>query len=300
MTGLSRTLRSLVPGFAAGTLLDCWRVIGRATSELRMMPDWLVVGAQRSGTGSLFEYIVSHPLVGRSALEEVHYFDRHYAQGIDWYRGHFPIRLRMNIAKLGRGGQASTGEATPNYLSHPLAPGRIARTLPHVRLLVLLRNPVDRAYSHFHHERDIGHEPFATFEEALRNEQARLEGEIERIMADDGYYSFAQQHFSYVLRGRYAGQLERIFSLFPRERVLVLCSEHLLNDPATVYARVLRFLGLSDHRPRYFPRKSVLHYPPLDSAIRSRLQAVFEAENELLFKLIGADFGWNDRGGGRA
>jgi hypothetical protein len=296
MSEPSRRWRSLVPDFAAGTLLDCWRVIGRATSHVRMMPDWLVIGAQRGGTGSLFEYIVSHPLVGRSAVEEIHYFDRHYAQGIDWYRGHFPIRLRMKAAVLASGGKPSTGEATPNYISHPLAPGRIAQALPGVRLLVLLRNPVDRAYSHFQHERDIGHEPLATFEEALENEQPRLEGEMERIMNDDGYYSFPQQHFSYVLRGRYAEQLERLFSIFQRERVLVLCSEHLLNNPAVVYARVLRFLGLPEHLLRHFPRKSVLRYPPLDPAIRSRLQGVFEADNERLFKLIGADFGWNDRG----
>lgn len=297
MTGLSRKIRSLIPDFARDPLIDSWRHFGRATSSLRMLPDWIVIGAQRCGTSSLYEYIVSHPLVGRSAVEEIHYFDKHYQQGIAWYRGHFPLRLRMRIATLGRGAPPSAGESTPNYLSHPLAAQRIFHALPAVRLLVLLRNPVDRAYSHFHHERDLGNEPLPTFEEALRSEQSRMQGEMERILAEDAYYSFPQHHFSYVTRGLYAVQLERLFALFPRERVLVLSSEHLLQDPAAVYARVLQFLGLPAHHLRHFPRTSVLLYPPLDPASRARLQAVFQSENERLFNLIGADFGWNNRAG---
>jgi hypothetical protein len=234
-----------------------------------MLPDWLVIGAQRSGTSSLYEYIANHPLVGRSAVEEVHYFDRHYQKGIEWYRGHFPARLRMKIATLGGEGTPSTGQSTPNYMAHPLAPRRIAEMLPVVRLIALLRNPVDRAYSHFHHERDRGHEPLSTFEEALQAEPARMKDELGKIMRDDGYCSFPQHHFSYVMRGFYAGQLERLFTLFPRERVLVLCSEHLLNDPTTVYARVLQFLGLPDYHMREFPRTSVLRYPPIEPHLRA-------------------------------
>lgn len=286
-------MRSLVPDFAVSAIVASWRVFGRASSGLRMLPDWLIIGAQRSGTSSLYEYIVQHPFAGRSAVEEVHFFDKNYGKGTGWYRGHFPTRLGMRFVTLGHEGTASTGECTPNYMSHPLAPRRIGETLPEVRLLVLLRNPVDRAYSHFHHERDLHREPLTTFEEALGAEEARMNGEMQRIIADDGYYSFAQQHFTYLERGRYAAQIERLFALFPRERVLVLCSEHLLKDPAAVYARVLQFLGLPDHRLLNFPRTSVLNYPPMPLATRASLQAVFGLENERLFKLIGEDFGWN-------
>jgi hypothetical protein len=293
LADLSRKLRYLVPDFAVKSLVRSWRVFGRATSSLRMLPDWLIIGAQRSGTSSLYEHLVNHPLVGRSIVEEVHYFDRYYARGIDWYRGNFPTRLRMRIATRGRAGRARTGEATPNYMAHPHAPRRIAETLPDVRLIVLLRNPVDRAYSHFHHERDMRQETLPTFEEAVRAEGARMRGEMDKMMADERYYSFAQHHFTYVARGRYASQLERIFTLFSRERVLVLNSEHLLMHPASVYAQALRFLDLPDHRLRDFPRSSVLLYPPMAPEIRARLQAVFEMDNERLFKLLGVDFGWN-------
>jgi hypothetical protein len=274
-----------------------WRrarvTFGRATSHWRMRPTWIVVGAQRSGTSSLYEYLVSHPLVLRAATEEVHYFDYNYHRGMEWYQGNFATRLHGKIIAQRHGGEAATGEATPYYMAHPLALERIARDLPEVRILVVLRNPVDRAYSHFQHERALGREPLASFAEALDREPERLAGEAERIRAEPAYYSFAHQNFSYITRGYYAGQMERIFALFPRENVMVIASERLARQPEEAYAEVLEFLGLPGHSLRRFPRHSALHYPPMDTAVRARLQELFAPENERLFRLIEADYGWN-------
>jgi hypothetical protein len=259
-----------------------------------MLPSWIVVGAQRSGTSSLYEYLVSHPSVRRAATEEIHYFDNNYQRGMKWYQGHFAARWP---GKLQQGGDATTGEATPYYMAHPLALGRVAHDLPEVKILVVLRNPVDRAYSHFQHERALGQEPVASFAEALDREPERLAGEAERMRAEPTYYSFAHQNFSYVMRGYYAQQMEQVLALFPRRNVMVLASERLARQTLEVYEEVLGFLGLSRYALRRFPKYSALRYPPLDAAVRARLQAVFAPENERLFRLIGADYGWNRLGG---
>ena len=291
LTVISRRVRGLATKLG---WVQARVAVGRVTSELRILPSWIVVGAQRSGTSSLYEYLVSHPLVLRAATEEIHYFDYNYHRGMKWYRGHFATRLHGRFIARGRRREPVTGEATPYYMAHPLALQRIAKDLPRVKILVVLRNPVERAYSHFNHERNLGREPLQSFEEALDREPERLKGEVERILArQPSYYSFAHQNFSYLTRGHYAQEMERIFELFPRQSVLVMSSERLSKEPAIVYAEVLAFLGLPQHTLRRFPRHSALRYPPMDPAVRARLQTIFAPENDRLFKLVNADFGWN-------
>lgn len=266
---------------------------GQATSRWRMLPQWIVVGAQRCGTSSLYEYLVRHPHVCRAAREEVHYFDNNYHRGLSWYKGHFALARDPSTNGRVYGGKV-TGEASPYYLPHPLAIDRIAKDLPGVKIIVVLRNPTDRAYSHHYHECRIGCETLS-FEEALNREPERLAGEAERIRANPTYYSFAHQNFSYVTRGFYADQMERLFRLFPPRDVLVICSERMARETAAVYAEVLSFLGLPDHTLRSFPRHSAGRYAPMNPASRARLQALFAPENERLFKLLGTDWGWNER-----
>lgn len=264
---------------------------GEATSRWRMLPQWLVVGAQRCGTSSLYEYLVRHPQVCRAAKEEIHYFDNNYHRGVNWYRGHFALADGTPATDASPSHKV-TGEASPYYMAHPLAVERIASDLPGVKILVVLRNPADRAYSHHYHECRMGCETLS-FEEALDREAERLAGEAERIRSDPTYYSFAHQNFSYVTRGYYADQVERIFRLFPRRDVLVLCSERMLRETAAVYAEVLSFLGLPAYPVSHFPRHSAGRYAPMNPATRARLQALFASSNERLFKLLGVDWGWN-------
>jgi hypothetical protein len=258
-------------------------LFGRATSHWRLLPSWIVVGAQRSSSSSVYKYLVSHPQVGQSVVKEIHYFDNNYHRGINWYLGHFPARQGNRI----------TGEATPYYIAHPLALQRIAKDLPEVKILLVLRNPVDRAYSHFIHQRALGREPYASFAEAIDHEAERIRGEAERMLADPTYYSFAHQNYSYVARGRYAEQIERLYQLFPRKRVMVFSSERLSQEPSVVYAEMLAFLGLPPFALQRFRHHNARSYAPMDPQVRSRLQEIFAPENERLFKLLGTDFGWN-------
>ncbi|MEJ2557594.1 MAG: sulfotransferase domain-containing protein, partial [Anaerolineae bacterium] len=122
------------------------------TRFMRVLPDFLIIGAQKCGTDSLFRYLGGHPCIKLASSKEAHYFDLKFDKGINWYRSHFPlIPYKYSVKRL-RKQDLITGEATPYYLFHPHAPGRAAAIVPHVKLIVLLRNPADRAYSHYNHE----------------------------------------------------------------------------------------------------------------------------------------------------
>ncbi len=255
-----------------------------ATAHMRTLPDFVMIGGMKCGTTSLFQYLQQHPGVSKAFIEEVHYFDLNYGKGINWYRAHFPMRT---------GGDEGTlvGDDSPYYIFHPLVPQRVAGDLPEVKLIALLRNPMDRAYSHYYHELRRGRETLP-FEEALAREEERLEGEVARMEADPDYVSFAHQRHSYVARGRYAEQLARWYELFPRDRLLVLQSEEMFRDPRSVYERVLDHLGLPAVDPPEFGVFNPGSYPEMEAATRRRLEDLFGPLNEDLFKLLGEDFDW--------
>jgi Sulfotransferase domain len=254
---------------------------GRATSFARPLPDFLILGAQKAGTTALYAYLRWHPDLTGPSWKEVSFFDRHYARGASWYRGHFPLRPRGRIV----------GEASPGYLFHPLAPKRVQETVAGARLIVLLRDPVDRALSHYHHEVALGREPLS-FEEALDAEEERTRGEEERLVRDPSHFSHAWWDFTYVARGRYAEQLERWLAVFPREQLLVLASEQLAADTAATFARVLDFLGAPPHDLDDYPRVYEQAYGEMRAETRTRLAETFAAPNRRLYELLGRDLGW--------
>lgn len=266
-----------------------WR---EATAAYRALPDFIIIGAQRCGTTSLYNYLLQHPRVLPAFHKEVHYFDLHFHEGVAWYRSHFPLCEHLPLArKLSRAAYKS-GEASPYYIFHPLAPRRVATLLPRCKLIALLRNPVDRAYSHYHHQVRMGHETL-TFEEAIDAERERLEGETERLMDDETYRSHSYQYYSYLTRGEYAKQLERWMEYFPREQILVLASEELFASPREVVWKVFKFLDLRSFRIRCTSNINPASYPPMSPAARARLVEYFMPHNHRLYSLLGADFGWD-------
>jgi hypothetical protein len=254
---------------------------GRATSFARPLPDFLILGAQKAGTTALYAYLRWHPDITGPSWKEVSYFDRHYRRGASWYRGNFPARARSGLV----------GEASPGYLFHPLAPERVKATVPDAKLIAVLRDPVGRALSHYHHERALGREPLS-FQEALDAEPQRTHGEEERMLRDPGYFSHAWWDYAYLARGRYAEQLERWFALFPREQLLVLASEELAAEPAKTYAQVLEFLGARAHDLEEYPPIYAQQYAEMSPDLRRRLAEYFVEPNRRLYELLGRDFGW--------
>src|SRR3954470_21966259 len=198
---------------------------GRLTSRARALPNLLIVGSQRCGTTTLYRTLTQHPAVTKAVLHKgVHYFDVDYDHGLSWYRAHFPLRATLAARQRRLGVPPVVLESSPYYMFHPLAPERIARDLPDARVIALVRDPVERAYSAHSHELARGFET-EPFERALELEDERLAGEVEHMCADPRYVSHSHRHHSYRRRGHYAEQVERLSALFGQDRVLVVESE---------------------------------------------------------------------------
>jgi len=248
-----------------------WRTI---TASWRTLPDVVILGTQRGGTTSLFDWLALHRSVAASTTKEVHYFDRFYANGERWYRAHFPLK----------GGSRLAMEATPYLLFYPLAPRRVAADLPvSTRFIVLLRDPVQRAISQYWHSVRLGAED-QSLAAALSLEDQRLSGQDEIVLA--GGESFAHRNFSYKARGHYAEQLRRWFDVIGRERIFVLESEELWSGPAGP-ARVLAWLGLPERDAAFPSTNDAPRARPEEVAVIDDLRGHFAPYNEDLFELLG-------------
>ena len=267
-----------------------------ATSALRLLPDFLVIGTQRGGTTSLFHYLQAHSNVASSSIKEIHFFDRKYHKGLTWYRGHFPTKAEKFYAQRLRGKAFVTGEASPAYLFHPHVPRRVKQALPYVKLVVLLRNPVDRAYSQYFHSLELGFETLP-FEEAIQDEGERTARERERILLDEHYESYEFKHRSYLSRGIYVEQLQAWMSLFPAEQFLILKSEDFYADPAAGVKQVLAFLNLSVDemwlKKQDYKQFNTTTHSQMEVGLRKRLTGYFEPHNARLYDFLGVDFGWD-------
>ena len=257
-----------------------------ATASLRALPDFIIIGAQKAGTTSLYAYLSAHPQVRPGLFKEAHFFDLRFDLGERWYRSVFPLRARLNRA------HAITGEASPYYLFHPLAAERAASVVPHARLIVLLRDPVERAWSHYRHEVAAGHEQLS-FLAALEAESRRLAGAEEAVRTGTSP-ELAENHrrFGYVARGRYADQLERWFSVFGRDQVLVLRAEDLFGDPAETWRRTQEFLGLRHALHEDFAAHNAQPSVNFPAGARELLDEAFRKPNEDLAALLGPEFTW--------
>jgi hypothetical protein len=253
------------------------------SAPLRIVPDFVIAGAQKSGTTSLYNFFLQHPEVHGALGQETHYFDRHYHKSTYWYRAHFPVQNR-------NGKQNPAGESCPDYMIHPEAPERIRSLLPECRLIFLLRNPVSRAYSHYRHSKRKNYEPLS-FREALNAEEIRLRKARKRAERN-GEYPPDFYNFSYKYRGYYAKHLKNFLSVFPREQILVVRSENLFRQPKRTFERICGHLDVKnstgvDFRP--FNRGDT---DQPDPSQRRRLQEHFRDKNEELYELLDWSDGW--------
>ncbi|MEO8954889.1 MAG: sulfotransferase domain-containing protein [Ktedonobacteraceae bacterium] len=267
------------------------------TNPIRLLPDFLVIGTQRGGTTSLFHYLEEHPYIQAAVNKDLHFFDRKYNKGLAWYRGHFPTRIEQYYAQRIRGHAFLTGEASPSYLFHPYAAKRVAQAIPHVKLIALLRNPVSRAYSQYHHAVELGHETLS-FAEAIKDEEERTAREQEKIRQDPHYYSEEFKHRSYLTKGIYVDQLLMWMTLFPREQFLILKSEDFYADSAATFKKVLTFLNLpavelEQEKQAYKQYNNNIYSSKMEPAMRKRLVEYFKPHNARLYEFLGVDFGWD-------
>lgn len=284
-------VKSAIPSSVRYQLKDRSRML---TSWMRIMPDFVIIGAQKCGTSSLYRYLAVHPYVRPAFKKEVHFFDYNYEKGISWYRANFPTAFSTAYLQRIAKHNFITGEASPYYIFHPHSPKRVHEMLPNAKLILLLRNPVDRAYSHYHHEVRQGYETLS-FEGAIRGEEARLYGELEKILEDENYYSINYRHYSYLARGVYIDQLKRWKKFFPDKQILILKSEDFFNNPPSVMSKVLEFLGLPDWHPNTYKKyNDGGNYGNMDLAMREYLIDYFAPHNKRLYEGLSVNFGWNE------
>lgn len=268
--------------------------INWSIASFKMLPSFIIIGAQRCGTTSLFNYIIQHPSVKKPLYKEIHFFDNYYGAynlGFSWYRGHFPFNIFSHLKTNTQNPRFITGEATPYYMFHPLCPLRIKEALPDVKLIAILRNPVERAYSHYQHSVREGYETMS-FKEALEKETARLKSEREKILSIPDYYSFNHNRYSYLSRGIYINQLQNWRKYFPKEQILILRSEDLFYDLSTIYNRLLEFIGLSQYALKRQINYNVGDYPPMAPSLKARLVEFFKPHNKKLYEYLAWDLEW--------
>lgn len=248
-------------------------------------PNYIIIGTMKGGTTSLYSYLCMRPDVHPATAKEIHYFDNHYHQGTSWYKTHFPMKKEMLPGQI-------TGESSPYYLAHPCVPERIYRLLPEVKLIVLLRNPVERAYSHYQHNRRLNREPL-TFDKALESEDERIAGEEKKMSDNPKYCSYNHPVFSYKRRGLYAEQLKRWLQYFPREQLLIIKSEDFFDNPKLITDQVCEFLGLKPYENGVYEKHNYFgSYSNMSEESRILLSEYFAPYNKELYNLLGVDYNW--------
>ena len=284
----------------------------KITSRFRMLPSFLILGGSRSGNTSLFAYLTEHPNIMPGSLKAFFFFQYFTNNKTSFYRSQFPIK-RKNLI---------TCDSTSSYFVHPLIPARVHKLFPSAKLIVVLRNPVERAYSEFHYTVTLGSELTENFEDVIKSELKRIEignKKPELKIENTNYKHFT---FSHLRDGLYAQHLERWLKFFSKEQLLVLHTKDLYTNLDQTLAETFEFLNLPKYQIENRIEKNkidkirplagheqnvyknidsktrtlfnVQNYPEMKPETKKFLQDFFRPHNEKLFKMIGKRFDWND------
>ena len=268
-------------------------IFRKLTVPFRILPDFIIYGAPRCGTTSLFNYLSEHPSIIPPYSKEVGYFEFNYKKGINWYKFYFPTifskyKIQDKFSKY-----FVTGEASATYIHNPKSTLRIKNTIPNVKLIVMLRNPVDRAFSQYFKIVKLGREKLS-FEEAIEKEHCRLKGEEEKMLNTEKY-SMNYHNYSYISAGIYINRLKILFDTFNRKQILIIRSEDFYNDPEKVYEETLSFLNLPKWKlTNYKKYNYYTDQPKMDSKLRKKLLEFYRPYNEKLYNLLGKDMKWDE------
>ena len=237
----------------------------------RPLPHFLVIGAQKGGTTSLHHLLSRHSGIFLPSVKEVHYFSQHFHQSLQWYSSHY------QQAKPGQ----LRGDITPFYIFHLAAPARIRSVLPGVRLVALLRDPVERTLSQYFHARRLGFEHLE-LSAALDAEDQRIHGAEDIVIKPNGFHYSYQKH-TYLSRSRYDEQIKRYLMHFPKRQLLVMRSEDLFSRIDLCWEPLLRFIGAEAYpMPDQLPRsncgrgEAAMVSTSLKKEIRDRLEPTYQ------------------------
>ena len=218
----------------------------------------------------MFYYLSQHPDLKLSFEKEIHYYNYYLQSGksMAWYKSFFPLK----ITSVGK----KTGEASPNYLYSETAPRKLKQDIPDVKLIVLLRNPIDRAYSEYSmHVRQLKRDNFPSFEESVTNDELSLEGSR-----------------MYLLRGLYAERIQHWLKYFDRDQFIFIKSEEFFAQPRSVLQKVYKFLSIAETYPDDLQAQQAGSYAELSNETRAYLRTYFQPSNEAVVELLGEKFKW--------
>jgi hypothetical protein len=285
------TLRPLLPFFLKKTIRRIWDSMTREIARTGVLPDFLIIGAQKCGTTSLYEYLTQHTDIYPATTKEVGYFDRYYQKGLPWYRSQFPSAFRKLYARFIVRRHFLTGEASTGYILNPHALKRIAKVVPQAKIILMLRNPVDRAYSHYQHTLRMKRETLP-FEEAVRRETERIGNAWKSMVEDENYYNLDIARYAYLKTGLYIDQVRVLMRLFSREQVLIIKNEDFDADPAGIVKQVLEFLDVRSQQSLAYSRHNTGEYLDMDAKVRKNLIEYFRPYNQQLYEFLDVNFGW--------
>ncbi len=260
---------------ARNKLLHSW---GYIQNSKRQTPNFLIVGTQKGGTSSLFFYLKFHPEIIRPIKKEIHFFNIHYGKGLAWYKAHFPLRSKNHI----------TGEASPDYMFHPETPQRVKDLNPEMKIIFLLRNPIDRAYSAYQMNRRMKIDPRESFEEAI-------DFELSNRDSIGNQYNYERHNYFYLERGLYGRQLNNWLLTFTKDQILVIKSEDFFQKTETELKRVYRFLNIDSVLPNRLTPMNVGKYPPLSENVYNTLVDFYKEDLSLVRTHFDIDFDLHEK-----
>ncbi len=259
------------------------------TASLRVLPNFIVIGVGRGGTTSLFHYLGQHNCITKSAYDEIGFFDDNFHLGLNWYRSMFPTKNhKENIIK--KYGKFLTFEVTPWYIRRPWIANRIKDVLGEIKIIAVLRNPVDRTYSHYNlavRDKTV----LGSFEEVIEKDMKELE-KSKSIQKNDDYFNNTVQK-SFLARSFYAEQLENWFDVFDKKNILIISSENLAEKTQETMNSIFDFLNIENQVIPDLQKINVGKYPKMKEETREILEKYFFDYNENLFNKIEKHFNWN-------
>ena len=258
------------------------------TSPLRVLPDFFVIGPGRTGTTSLFYYLDQHPSLSKSAYDELGFFDVNFHLGFHWYRSLFPSILTKFRIKL-KTNFFMTYDVTPSYVRRPWIARRIKKLFPNSKLIIVLRNPIDKTYSHYYLSTISGET--RNFEEVIKKDMDDI-SKWNVSLKDDNYFATKVEN-SKLARGFYVEQLLPWFELFPKNQILIISSEELASNTKNVMSEIFKFLNLPDYKIPNIEKVNVSKYSKMNPDTRKILIDFFKPYNEQLFKFLDRKFDWN-------
>lgn len=259
-------------------------------SSQRRKPDFLVIGILKCGTSFLFNHLTYHPQVLPPITKEVHYFTQSHIEDLDYYLSHFPAVSDKNYL---------TGEATPDYFTFPTIAREIFSLSPNIKLIILLRNPVERTISSFYWYNSFANKYLRKHLKGSHSIDMRLVGEIVNQLpkslkqeknCPNNIEAGISSHITFSL---YIYYLREWFSIFPREQFLILKSEDLFTESVSTMKQVYDFLGLPNHSLARHSNQNSNTYPPISPDLRQQMAEFFQPYNQELEEYLGRKFNWD-------